>query len=69
MARGRGIPVIVDGAHSFAHWPFVRDDLDCDYYATSVHKWLVSPSVYTSLEELDRFVDARETVLSQGLPS
>jgi selenocysteine lyase/cysteine desulfurase len=43
MARKRGIPVVIDGAHSFAHWPFVRDDLDCDYYATSLHKWLFAP--------------------------
>ncbi|MDH3428119.1 MAG: aminotransferase class V-fold PLP-dependent enzyme, partial [Gemmatimonadota bacterium] len=43
MARKRGIPVIVDGAHSFAHWPFTRDDLECDYYATSLHKWLFAP--------------------------
>jgi selenocysteine lyase/cysteine desulfurase len=43
MARERGIPVIVDGAHSFAHWPFTRDDLDCDYYGTSLHKWLFAP--------------------------
>ncbi len=43
MARKRGIPVIVDGAHSFAHWPFVQRDLDCDYYASSLHKWLFAP--------------------------
>jgi selenocysteine lyase/cysteine desulfurase len=43
MARERGVPVIVDGAHSFAHWPFSRDDLDCDYYAASLHKWLFAP--------------------------
>jgi selenocysteine lyase/cysteine desulfurase len=43
MARKRGIPVIVDGAHSFAHWPFTQEDLDCDYYATSLHKWLFAP--------------------------
>jgi len=43
MARERGIPVIVDGAHSFAHWPFVQEDLDCDYYASSLHKWLFAP--------------------------
>jgi selenocysteine lyase/cysteine desulfurase len=35
--------VIVDGAHSFGHFPFVRDDLDCDYYGTSLHKWLFAP--------------------------
>ena len=43
MARERGIPVIVDGAHAFAHFPFTHGDLDCDYYATSLHKWLFAP--------------------------
>ena len=43
MARRRGIPVIVDGAHSFAQFPFDCDDLDCDYFATSLHKWLLAP--------------------------
>jgi len=43
MARARGIPVIVDGAHAFAHFDFTRDALDCDYYATSLHKWLFAP--------------------------
>ncbi len=43
MARKRGIPVIVDGAHSFAHFDFKHEDLDCDYFATSLHKWLFAP--------------------------
>ncbi len=43
MARGRGIPVIVDGAHTFAHFDFSHEDLGCDYYATSLHKWLFAP--------------------------
>lgn len=43
MARRRGIPVIVDGAHSFAHLDFKISDLDCDYFATSLHKWLYAP--------------------------
>jgi len=43
MARGRGIEVFVDGAHAFAHFPFRRDDLECDYYGTSLHKWLFAP--------------------------
>ncbi|MDT8436919.1 MAG: aminotransferase class V-fold PLP-dependent enzyme [Gemmatimonadota bacterium] len=43
MARRRGIPVIVDGAHALAHFPFRLSDLDCDYYATSLHKWLFAP--------------------------
>lgn len=43
MARAKGIPVIVDGAHAFAHFDFTHADLDCDYYATSLHKWLFAP--------------------------
>ncbi len=42
-ARRRGIPVIVDGAHALAHIPFKISDLDCDYYGTSLHKWLFAP--------------------------
>ncbi|MEM1096177.1 MAG: aminotransferase class V-fold PLP-dependent enzyme [Bacteroidota bacterium] len=43
MARAKGIPVIVDGAHSFAHFAFDQPALDCDYFATSLHKWLLAP--------------------------
>lgn len=43
MARQYDIPVIVDGAHAYAHFDFKHEDLDCDYYATSLHKWLCAP--------------------------
>ncbi len=43
LVRSRGIEAIVDGAHAFAHFPFTRDELDCDYYGTSLHKWLLAP--------------------------
>jgi selenocysteine lyase/cysteine desulfurase len=43
MARRRGVPVIVDGAHALAHFPFRLPDLDCDFYAVSLHKWLFAP--------------------------
>jgi isopenicillin-N epimerase len=43
MARRHGLPVIVDGAHAFAHFPFTQEELECDYYATSLHKWLYAP--------------------------
>jgi selenocysteine lyase/cysteine desulfurase len=43
MARPLGIEVFVDGAHAFAQFPFTRDDLGCDYYGTSLHKWLLTP--------------------------
>ena len=42
-AHKRGIEVIVDGAHSFAHFNFKIPDLDCDYFAASLHKWLYAP--------------------------
>ena len=43
MARSRGIQTIVDGAHGFGQLPFRVDDLGCDYYGTSGHKWLQAP--------------------------
>jgi selenocysteine lyase/cysteine desulfurase len=42
-ARRRGIKTIVDGAHAFAHFPYKLQDLGCDYYGTSLHKWLLAP--------------------------
>jgi len=42
-AHKRNIEVIVDGAHSFAHFDFKIPDLDADYFASSLHKWLYAP--------------------------
>jgi selenocysteine lyase/cysteine desulfurase len=42
-AKSRGILVMVDGAHSFAHLDFKIPDLGCDFFATSLHKWLSAP--------------------------
>jgi len=39
-AHARNIEVVVDGAHSFAHFQFMVPDLGCDYFGTSLHKWL-----------------------------
>jgi len=43
LAKPKGIQVFVDGAHAYAHFPFTRDELGCDYYGTSLHKWLHAP--------------------------
>ncbi|HVZ93671.1 MAG TPA: aminotransferase class V-fold PLP-dependent enzyme [Phycisphaerales bacterium] len=43
LGRKHNIPVIVDGAHAFAHLDYRLSDLDCDYYGTSLHKWLFAP--------------------------
>jgi selenocysteine lyase/cysteine desulfurase len=42
-AHRRGIEVVVDGAHSLFHFDFKISDLDCDYFASSLHKWLYAP--------------------------
>lgn len=42
-AHRRGIEVLVDAAHSFAHIDFKINDLNCDYLGTSLHKWLCAP--------------------------
>jgi isopenicillin-N epimerase len=43
LGRRRGIPVVVDGAHALAHNHFSLGELDVDFYATSLHKWLFAP--------------------------
>jgi len=43
MAHAKGVQVMVDGAHAFAHFKFSIPDLHCDYYGTSLHKWLSVP--------------------------
>jgi selenocysteine lyase/cysteine desulfurase len=43
MAHARGVPVMVDAAHTFAHLEYRIPDLHCDYYGASLHKWLATP--------------------------
>ena len=43
MGHRHGVPVIVDGAHALAHFDFTLAELGCDYYSTSLHKWLFAP--------------------------
>jgi len=43
MAHSKGIEVIVDGAHSFALLDFTIPELECDYFGTSLHKFLSAP--------------------------
>ena len=43
MAHEHGVEVICDGAHSFAHVADKITDLHCDYYGTSLHKWMLAP--------------------------
>lgn len=43
MAHSKGVPVMVDGAHTLAHIDFKISDLGCDYFGASLHKWLSVP--------------------------
>jgi selenocysteine lyase/cysteine desulfurase len=43
MAHARNIEVIADGAHSFGLMDFKIPDLHCDYFGTSLHKFLSAP--------------------------
>jgi len=43
MAHAKGVQVMVDGAHTFGQLDFRIGDLDCDYYGSSLHKWLGAP--------------------------
>ena len=42
-AKKRSIDVLIDGAHSFAHFQFKIPDLNADYFASSLHQWLYAP--------------------------
>jgi len=58
LARARGIETIVDGAHSFAQFDFKRENLGCDYFGTSLHKWLYAPKgtgmLYVKRDKIDK---------------
>jgi selenocysteine lyase/cysteine desulfurase len=58
LARSRNIECFVDGAHSFGHVDFTRNDLQCDYFATSLHKWMYAPKgtgmLFVKKEKIER---------------
>lgn len=43
MAHAKGIEVIVDAAHALGQYDHSIRDLDCDYYISSLHKWMYAP--------------------------
>ncbi|MGB5665795.1 MAG: aminotransferase class V-fold PLP-dependent enzyme [Maribacter sp.] len=43
MAHNHGVEVMVDGAHCIGHFDVNIADLHCDYYGSSLHKWLSTP--------------------------
>ena len=43
MAHSHGVEIMLDGAHAVGHFDFNISELDCDYYGSSLHKWLSVP--------------------------
>ena len=43
MAHGHGVDVVCDSAHAFGLLNFRIPDLECDYFGTSLHKFLSAP--------------------------
>lgn len=43
-ARKRGIVSVVDGAHAPVYVPLNVSDVNADFYAANLHKWLLAPS-------------------------
>ena len=57
MAHKKGVQVMVDGAHCVGHFQFKIDDLECDYYGSSLHKWLAVPLGTGMLYVRDKHID------------
>jgi isopenicillin-N epimerase len=57
-ARAKGVITVVDGAHMNGQIAMRLEDLGCDYYAGSPHKWMFAPAgcgiLYGREEMLDR---------------
>lgn len=58
MAHSKGVEVMVDGAHCIGHIPVDMAELNCDYYGSSLHKWLAAPLgaglLYVRKEHIDK---------------
>jgi selenocysteine lyase/cysteine desulfurase len=69
-ARTKGVKTIVDGAHAFAHFPFKVQDLNCDFYGTSLHKWLLAPIgtgfLYVRRENIEGLWELTPTAASRA---
>ncbi len=56
-ARAKGVITVVDGAHMTGQVPYRIDEMNCDYFAGSPHKWLFAPVgsglLYIREERLD----------------
>ncbi|MEM9547466.1 MAG: aminotransferase class V-fold PLP-dependent enzyme [Bacteroidota bacterium] len=65
MAHERGVQVMVDGAHCVGHFQFDINDLECDYYGSSLHKWLAVPLGTGLLYVKDEHIDTLWPLLAE----
>ncbi|HUG54073.1 MAG TPA: aminotransferase class V-fold PLP-dependent enzyme [Vicinamibacteria bacterium] len=58
MGREAGVVVVVDGAHTLGHLPLRREDLGCDYFGATLHKWMMAPHgtgfLYVRRDKIER---------------
>lgn len=57
MAHEKGVQVMVDGAHCIGHFEVNIEALNCDYYGSSLHKWLAVPLGTGLLYVNDKYID------------
>ena len=57
-AKRKGVITVVDGAHMLGQIPVRISELECDYFASSPHKWMFAPAgsglLYVREDNLDR---------------
>ena len=41
--KKRNLLLLIDGAHTFGHIDFNIREFDCDFFGTSLHKWICAP--------------------------
>lgn len=66
MAHSKGVKVMVDGAHCIGHFEFDIKDLECDYYGSSLHKWLSVPLGTGLLYVADEHIDDLWPIFAEG---
>jgi len=66
MAHSKGVKVLVDGAHCVGHFEFDIKDLECDFYGSSLHKWLAVPLGTGLLYVADEHIDNLWPIFAEG---
>ncbi len=62
-AKALGLITIVDGAHIPGHLPLNLQEIQCDFYTGTLHKWLLSPKGCTFLYVNKKFQDDLEPLI------